>query len=157
MPARNLGATVCYIKLKTLLDGKKQCIPLKPLPTTSLVAGIQRILLRPGKINEFNMWREAVDAVGLEPPLTEDNWPGCDNRNYRLHDMFDGWCWRCICAGLEQRQGGEFGIKDVEFIELEQCFVSLPLGLVLMINIDWYVSHITLNHIAQCLHSGSTA
>ncbi|KAI0819258.1 hypothetical protein BC628DRAFT_1333482, partial [Trametes gibbosa] len=134
------GCDGLFYKLKTLSDGKKQRIPLKPLPTASLIAGVQRILLRPNKIAEFDQWREAADsdAPGPEPPLTEDDWPGWNDHSFRLHDMFDGWRWRNIRAGLERRQGGEFGVEDVEVIELEQRFVSLPLGLVLIINIDWY-------------------
>lgn len=135
------GCTGLFYKLKTGVDGKKHRVPIKPLSTTSLKAALQRIMLRPGKVKEFNGWRTTPeDEAGPKPPLTQDDWAGSNDPSYRLFDMFDGWRWRAIHAGLERRKGGRWGIEDAEVLEFAQRFVALPNGLVLMFNIDWCVS-----------------
>ena len=48
-----------------------------------------------------------------------------------------------IQAGLERRRGGKWTIQDVDVHELHQRFVSLPLGLVWQMNIDWYINSLT--------------
>jgi len=54
-----------------------------------------------------------------------------------MQDVYDGWGWRAIQAGLECQRGGTWTIHDVDVHALHQWFVSLPLGLVWQMNIDW--------------------
>jgi hypothetical protein len=63
-----------------------------------------------------------------------------------MMDIYDGWGWRAIQAGLERRRGGEWTIRDVDVRNLHQRFVSLPLGLVWQMNIDWYVKFTLMFH-----------
>ena len=56
-------------------------------------------------------------------------------------DMMDGWGWHAIQAGLQRRRGGRWEVEDVDVNELNQRFVSLPNGLILQFNLDWYVIH----------------
>jgi hypothetical protein len=54
-----------------------------------------------------------------------------------MTDIYDGWGWRAIQAGLERRRGGPWTVQDIWVTELDQRFVSLPCGLVWQMNIDW--------------------
>jgi len=54
-------------------------------------------------------------------------------------DIYDGWGWQAIQAGLEWWQGGAWTIQDVDVWNLHQRFVSLPLGLVWQMNLNWYM------------------
>ncbi|OJT11592.1 hypothetical protein TRAPUB_11901 [Trametes pubescens] len=124
---------------KILAGGKCPRRPLKPFPTSSLEHNVQRILMRPGKVNELNAWREGeYDEPGVKPPLNQDDWLGSDNPDFRMFDIYDGWGWNAIQAGLQRRRGGKWEIEDVDIHELFQRFVALPMGLVIMINIDWF-------------------
>ncbi|OSC97862.1 hypothetical protein PYCCODRAFT_1428192 [Trametes coccinea BRFM310] len=97
------GCDGAFFKVKTASDSQKYRVLIKPLPTTSLFSEIQRILLRPGKHAELNKWRcgedDAPDAV---PPVPQEEWQGSLDPLFRMFDMFDGWAWHAICAGLEQ-------------------------------------------------------
>ncbi|KAJ3014376.1 hypothetical protein NUW54_g1323 [Trametes sanguinea] len=105
-----------FYEVKTSTNGKQYRMPLEPLPTTSLIAALQRILLRPGKVSELGHWRkEHKDDAGPVPPRPQEEWPG-----------------------LQHRKGGKWGFEDITASELLQRFVALPMGLVLMFNIDWF-------------------
>ncbi|CDO76806.1 hypothetical protein BN946_scf185033.g3 [Trametes cinnabarina] len=133
------GCTGKFYDVKTTVDGRKHRIPLKPLPTTSLIAAVQRMLMRPGKVDELNVWRVGPDdKSGPSPPVSQEEWPGTGNDTFRMNDLWDGWGWRAVQAGLERRKGGQWGFEDVAAFEHLQHFVALPLGLILMFNIDWF-------------------
>lgn len=57
-----------------------------------------------------------------------------------MKDVMDGWVWRTIQAGLERRRTGKWEVKDVDVRNVHQQFVALPNGLILQMNIDWYVN-----------------
>ncbi|KAI9065736.1 hypothetical protein FKP32DRAFT_1610486 [Trametes sanguinea] len=133
------GCTGRFYDVKTSVDGKRYRMPLKPLPTTSLITSLQRFLLRPGKVKELNAWRTGLgDEAGPVPCIPQEEWPGAESESFRMFDIFDGWGWRAVQAGLERRKGGKWGFEDVTTLEIMQRFVALPLGLVLMFNIDWF-------------------
>ncbi|CDO70032.1 hypothetical protein BN946_scf184597.g6 [Trametes cinnabarina] len=95
-----------FYEVKTSTDGKRYHMPLKPLPTTALIAALQQVLLRPGDINQLGLWREEPeDNAEPVPSLPQEEWPGTDNGSFRLFDIFDGWGWQAIQAGLERRKG----------------------------------------------------
>ena len=54
-----------------------------------------------------------------------------------MQDIYDGWGWHMIQAGLECQQGGPWGIQDAMVTEVAQWFVALPCSLLWQINIDW--------------------
>ncbi|KAH9855660.1 hypothetical protein C2E23DRAFT_693171, partial [Lenzites betulinus] len=133
------GCSGALYTSKKLSNGKISRTPTKPLPTSSLEHNIQRMLLRPGKIDDFNAWRQGEDdQPGHKPPVSQDDWPGSLDEDYRMYDMHDGWGWNAIQGGLQRRRGGEWEVEDVDIHEREQRFVALPCGLVIIINIDWY-------------------
>ncbi len=133
------GCSGTLYDIKTLSDGKKRRRPTRILPTTSLKQELQRILLRPGKPAELNAWRQEHDEAGRKGPISQEDWPGSHDPNYRMEDMFDGWGWNAVKAGLQRRRGGRWEVEDVDVDDLQQRFVALPMGLILMFNIDWCV------------------
>ncbi|KAI0691885.1 hypothetical protein C8T65DRAFT_538235, partial [Cerioporus squamosus] len=132
------GCSGTLYDVKTLSDGKKRRRPTRILPTTSLKQELQRILLRPGKPTELNAWRQEHDKPGHKGPIPQEDWPGSHDPNFRMQDMFDGWGWNAVMAGLQRRRGGRWEVEDVDVDDLQQRFVALPMGLILMFNIDWY-------------------
>lgn len=122
---------------KRLSSGQIKRTPVKILPTMPLIPAIQRIFLHPGKVEELQQWRQDNDQPERISPLANRGWDAFPDLDFRMHDIYDGWGWRAIQAGLERRKGGKWGIKDVDVRQLNQRFTSLPCGLVFMFNIDW--------------------
>ncbi|KAJ3002591.1 hypothetical protein NUW54_g5766 [Trametes sanguinea] len=124
---------------KRYSDGKTRRVPVKVLATTSPKAAIQRLLMRPGKLAELNhWWTRPDDEAGHKAAVSIEDWAGSLDDDYRMFDMHDGWGWNAIRAGLKRRQGGPWGVIDVDVQELNQRFVALPNGLVLIFNLDWF-------------------
>ncbi|KAI9063735.1 hypothetical protein FKP32DRAFT_1571273 [Trametes sanguinea] len=124
---------------KRYSNGKTRRVPAKVLATTSPLSSIQRLMLRPGKHAELNHWRSGqADEPGHKPPINVEDWAGSMDEEHRLFDMHDGWGWNAIRAGIQRRQGGAWGVTDVDVKELNQRFVALPNGLVLIFNLDWF-------------------
>lgn len=121
------------------LSGQIKRVPMKIMPVTPLIPQIQRILLREGKVEELQHWRRPGDEPGLAPPVPADEWHVDPDRP--LTDISDGSGWREVRAGLQRQCTGEPGwhLEDADVLNLNQRFVSLKLGLMLIINIDWYV------------------
>ncbi|OSD03378.1 hypothetical protein PYCCODRAFT_1365629 [Trametes coccinea BRFM310] len=133
------GCSGTLYEKKLYSDGKRRRVPVKVLSATSIKQSIQRMVLRPGKLAELNSWRSKVDdEPGAKPPLTFEEWAGSTDGNHRLYDMHDGWAWTSLRAGLERRQGGRWSIEDVDVHDVNQRFVALPNGLILIFNIDWF-------------------
>ncbi|KAI0761013.1 hypothetical protein BD413DRAFT_495917 [Trametes elegans] len=133
------GCNGILYSTKTHAGGKHHRTPTKLFPTSSLEYNIQRMLMRPGKMLEFNTWRQGEDnKAGIKLPVNEEDWTGAEDPDFQLFDIYDGWGWNAIQAGLQRCRGGKWEVEDVDVEELCQWFVALPLGLVLMINIDWF-------------------
>lgn len=122
--------------LKRTANGKEKRVPLRVVPYVFPHTVIKRMMLRPGKFNLLQHWRGVGDQPRVLPPA---NRRGFENDATVMRDIYDGWGWRAIQAGLRRRQGGRWGIEDVDYRELDQRFVSLPCGLVWQMNIDWWV------------------
>lgn len=71
------------------------------------------------------------------PPIRLTGYTAFEDKLQPLRDIHDGWGWRSVQAGLERQIQGSGSIEDVDVMNLDQRFVALPLGLMLMINIDW--------------------
>lgn len=138
--------------IKRLSDGSYKRTPVKILPTCNIDDMIQRFALRPGKYEEWQMWRGDGDEPQEISPLEDDcAFEGWEDR--RMVDMTDGWDWRTLKWGLERRivstADSYWGVDDVCVLGFEdeegdhypQRFVSLPCGLVLVLNIDWCSIH----------------
>lgn len=118
---------------------------MKILPYARLILAIQQIMLQPGKWNDFQHWHGQSDdgpedSLAVVPPLTFQDWLSSWLDGKPMAQIHDSWAWRAIQAGLERRNGGRWGMEDVCVNTVAQQFVSLPCGLVIAINIDWYVN-----------------
>lgn len=139
----------CEGLLYTVTTTTKGCMkrtPTKLLPVSRLVPALQRILRRPGKYQELQQWRRDGDQPQLNiPPIIIEGMGVFQDPSVPLRDISDGWGWRAVQAGLDRRRGdGPWKIEDVDVHEINQRHVSLPLGLMFMVNIDWYVRLIPL-------------
>ena len=122
------------------VNNKIKRVPLKVIPYCSLIPQYQRLLLRPGKFEELQQWRKYEDDIpGNIPPDRATGMDAFPDGDFVMCDIHDGYGWRAAQAGLHRRRGGPWGIEDVDVHELDQRFVALPNGLLVMINIDWYV------------------
>lgn len=131
------GCSGTLFTTKRLSKGEIKRTPLKILPYVPLQKAVQHILMRPGKFDQLQHWRGPADAPGIEPPLSTRGIEAFGDPERPMTDIYDGWGWRAIQAGLERRRGGPWTIRDVDVNNLLQRFVSLPLGLVWQMNIDW--------------------
>ncbi|KIK44122.1 hypothetical protein CY34DRAFT_54623, partial [Suillus luteus UH-Slu-Lm8-n1] len=123
---------------KRLADGTLKRTPIKIVPYVPPERALQRFLLRPGKWDQFQHWRGPEDQPGHVPPIRGRGYDSFPDPSKPMRDIYDGYGWRMIEAGLERRRGGRWEIEDVDVHELHQRFVSLPCGLVWQINIDWF-------------------
>lgn len=131
------GCAGILYTIKQLSKGEMKRTPIKILPYVSLQKAVQHILMRPGKFDQLQHWRGPADAPGIEPPLSTPGIEAFEDPEWPMTDIYDGWGWRAIQAGLERRRGGPWTIQDVDVNNLLQRFVSLPLRLVWQMNIDW--------------------
>jgi len=104
-----------------------------------LSAAIQRVLMQPSKYDEFQHWRGPGDEPGEVPPSTYEDWKLDWPEDKPMEDIYDGWGGRAVEAGLKRQKGGNWGIEDTKTHNISQCFVSLKCGLLVALNIDWYI------------------
>jgi hypothetical protein len=123
--------------------------PTKLFPHISLEKALQRILLIPGKYDEFQHWRGRGDEPGPAEPIPFEDSAVCADSEHTMHDIYDGWGWRAIESGLQRRMNDDFSVDDVTPRNIHQRFVSLPCGLVLIMNIDWYAK-LLFAHLTFC-------
>lgn len=124
---------------KRLSDNSLKRTPVKVLSYVDPRKAIQRMLLRPGKLEQLQSWRSPGDDPQRIPPTTATGINAFTDASRRMNDIHDGYGWRMIQAGLKRQNGGKWEMEDVDVKNLNQRFVSLPCGLVWQINIDWYV------------------
>ncbi|KAG2130249.1 hypothetical protein DEU56DRAFT_757923 [Suillus clintonianus] len=123
---------------KRLSDGTTKRTPTKIVPYVPPEHALQQFLLRPGKWEQLQHWRGPGDEPSQVPPIPGRGFDSFRDPSKPMKDIYDGYGWRAIQAGLERRRGGRWEIQDVDVHELHQRFVSLPCGLVWQIDIDWF-------------------
>lgn len=123
---------------ESLKDGQRKRTPTKILPYASLSGYIRRMLLRPGKAKELQSWRGVGDEAGATRPQSFEEWQRLHPADQPLYDIHDGSAWRAVQAGLE-RKIDYTGCRayDTDTGARSLRFVSLPLGLLLTMNLDW--------------------
>ena len=125
--------------VKRTARGAEKRTPTKIMPYNSIKDSIARLLRRPGIWEKCQLWRKNGDHGPSEPMTTEeyDESLGMDDV---LNDIHDGYGWRSIPAFLERRWDPyRRDVEDVNmFAGRPRRFVSLPCGLLVAINIDWY-------------------
>ncbi|KAJ7746169.1 hypothetical protein DFH07DRAFT_963042 [Mycena maculata] len=123
---------------KRLASGREKRTPTKIMPFFPPNIAIQRMMRRPAKYEECNHWRKENDH-GPAPPISLEDWLANTDMDLPLGDIHDGWRWRNIPAFLKREwDERRRNLKDVPLFKSPPRFVSLPCGLLLTINIDWY-------------------
>jgi hypothetical protein len=124
-------------------SGKSKHKPTKVLPYVAPCRAIQHWLLRPGKYQELQQWRQDGDEPRQVPATHAQGENAFADPSYPMHDMHDAWGWCTICAGLQHvyYDNGQLRVLNDNVHNLQQRFVSFPCGLVWHINLDWYVIH----------------
>ncbi|KIK79981.1 hypothetical protein PAXRUDRAFT_159868 [Paxillus rubicundulus Ve08.2h10] len=89
--------TIFHTK-QTTTGGLKQ-IPKKVMPSSSLKLALAKLLSHPGKWEELQHWRKEGDHEPA-PPITQEQWYGQKNIEDPLEDIYDGWMWCSVCAGM---------------------------------------------------------
>jgi hypothetical protein len=90
------------------------------------------------KVAQWQHWRGVGDEPGVRPPTTLQGFDAYPDPDKLLHNVTDAWGWQAIQASLEHRRNGCWEVSDISVLEKAQQFVTLPNGLVLQMNIDWY-------------------
>jgi hypothetical protein len=133
------GCSAAIFWLKRLSSKSQKRIPYKVMPVASFTAALARLLMRPGKWEELQQWRKARDHEPA-PPITREEWYAEKDVSEPLTDIYDGWMWRSLRTGIvRQWDSKNLKVNDIDVQKLNQRFVSLKCGLVVHINIDWYV------------------
>jgi hypothetical protein len=122
---------------KQTLTGDDKRVPVRILPECPIDYFIQRMLMRAGKWEELGLWK-GVDDHAAALPMTKEEWEASRSRDAPLYSIHDGWRWRSLAAGMQRIWDADSeDWQDVDVKNLRRRFVSLPCGLVLMVNIDW--------------------
>ncbi|KAI0261421.1 hypothetical protein BC834DRAFT_959728 [Gloeopeniophorella convolvens] len=137
---------------KRLRDGTLKRTPKKLLSYVSPISAIRLMLSRPGKYEQLQHWRTHDDAPGHVAPSQDREDEVMLRRHTPMRDIYDGWGWRAIQAGLERRRTNQWNVEDVDVHELQQRFVSLPCGLVFQLNLDWFQSVKNSTHSTGALY-----
>ncbi|KAJ7051311.1 hypothetical protein C8F01DRAFT_1222141 [Mycena amicta] len=119
-------------------NGTEKRTPTLTMPFAPPEKVIERMCLRPGKVQQWQHWRRPDDTVGICAPSTLQGMEAFDDPDKPMQDITDGWGWRAIQGGLERRRNGKWEVKDVDVKNLNQRFVAFPNGLVAQINVDWF-------------------
>ncbi|KAL1698081.1 hypothetical protein EV121DRAFT_218728 [Schizophyllum commune] len=123
---------------KRMTDGKEKRTPGLTVPFVRPSMAIARMCLQPGKVAQWQQWRGAGDEPGVIPPSAAQGYDAFPDPDKPMTDVSDGWAWRSVKAGLQRRRSGTWEVQDVDVHNVNQRFVSLPNGLLLQINIDWF-------------------
>ena len=83
---------------------------MKILPYVLLKKAIQHLLMQPDKYQQLQEWRGTGDAPGIVVPFTETGYGTFEDPSKPLTDIYDGWGWQAIQAGLERRRSGPWTI-----------------------------------------------
>jgi hypothetical protein len=133
------GCSAALFRLKRMSSKTQKRIPYKVMPVASFKAALERLLMRPAKWEELQHWRKDGDQEPA-PPITREEWYAEKDVNEPLTDIYDGWMWRSLRTGMvRQWDSKKLKVNDIDVNKLNQRFVSLECGLIVHINIDWYV------------------
>ncbi|QRW07944.1 Transposase family tnp2 [Ceratobasidium sp. AG-Ba] len=136
----NEGCTGVLFAPKKLASGQVRRVSHITYPFASPIAWIRHILSLPGMSELMQHWRSGIeDTTGMKPPVTSEDWMRDLNPHKPMGDLYDGWGWRSIRAGLERRTNPRTGtVGDESPFQPPVRFTSLPFGLSLTLNTDWF-------------------
>lgn len=123
---------------KILSTGATKRVSTRTFPFASLISWIRRMLARDRIAKLLQSWRTPNDRQ-LGPLISPDAWYEGVDPNKPLEDISHGHGWRSRPAGIHQVIDDVRGIiSDENLLEPPIRFSSLPYGLSLSMNVDWY-------------------
>ncbi|KAF7304950.1 hypothetical protein MKEN_01209400 [Mycena kentingensis (nom. inval.)] len=139
--ASTLDGAHCGEELYTVkkLTKRAKRVPKLIMPFFPPDLALKRMLARPGKYEECQHWRRDDDHEQA-PPISRQQWVTETDPTTPLRDIHDGWRWRNVPAHVERQwDAAHKRVLDIVPENLEPIrFVSLPCGLLLTINLDWF-------------------
>ncbi|QRV88195.1 UvrD/REP helicase [Ceratobasidium sp. AG-Ba] len=135
----NEGCTGVLFTLRKLALGQVRRASHMTYPFASPIAWIRHILSLPGMSELMQHWRSGIDDTeGIKAPIKSEDWMRNLNPHKPMGDLYDGWGWRSIRAGLERKTNLRTGsTRDESPFQPPVRFTSLPVGLSLTLNTDW--------------------
>ncbi|QRV85925.1 Transposase family tnp2 [Ceratobasidium sp. AG-Ba] len=126
--------------VRDLASGSRRRVPNLTYPYASPVAWLKHMLNLPGMSELIQTWRNNADNDWeLSEPISSEEWMQNLDPNRPIGDISEGWGWRSTLAGLERRYNPQVGIAaDENVLDRPIRFVSLPFGLSLTMNTDWF-------------------
>jgi hypothetical protein len=136
---------------KRLSNGSEKRTPMKIMPYVFLKKAVQHLLSCPRKYEQLQHWRDpGTDDPRPAKPFAIQGYNVFLDPKVPMTDIYDGWGWQAIQAGLERRRGGKWTIQDVDVHELHQHFVSLSFCRGFMISLTPLIgSRLLTNHHIQ--------
>ncbi|QRV74708.1 Transposase family Tnp2 protein [Ceratobasidium sp. AG-Ba] len=135
----NEGCAGTLFVMRKLASGGQRRVSNQTYPFASPIAWIQHLLSLPGISELLQVWRGDADKEGPSPPIPCEEWIQRIDINKSIGDIHEGWGWRSTKAGLERYRHPVTGdIIDESPLNPPVRFVSLPYGLSLSLNTDWF-------------------
>ncbi|QRV72064.1 Transposase family Tnp2 protein [Ceratobasidium sp. AG-Ba] len=136
----NEGCLGILFVMRKLASGGQRKVSTVTYPFASPIAWIRHLLTLPGMSELLQVWRsDQADKEELTSPVPSEEWIQHLDVNKPISDIHEGWGWRSIEAGLERRRNAVTGdIVDESPLNPSVRFVSLPYGLSLSLNTDWF-------------------
>ncbi|QRW11426.1 Transposase family tnp2 [Ceratobasidium sp. AG-Ba] len=126
--------------VRRLASGSQRRVLTVTYPFALSIAWLRHMLSLPGMAELMQHWRtEDGDNEWLQPPVLNKTWMQNMKPNKPIGDMCDGWGWRSNEAGLERYVDPRTGnVIDKSTLDPPVRFVSLPFGILLSLNTDWF-------------------
>lgn len=136
----NNGCPGILFTERRLASGSMRRISCLTYPFASPIAWLRHMLLLSGIFELLQNWREDEDDVNHTAPITPEEWMDNIDLLRSLCNMCTGHGWCSTMAGLEHTFDPDTGIvHDWSPLDPPRRFSSLPLGISLSMNTDWYV------------------
>ncbi|KAF8604451.1 hypothetical protein BDV93DRAFT_440933, partial [Ceratobasidium sp. AG-I] len=146
----NAGCNTSLFITKHLASGLQRRISHLTYPFASPISRLQQVLGLPGKAELMQSWRQNEDdKEELTEPVLGEEWMRTLDRGKSMGDISNGWGWRSTYAGLEQCVDPATGnVWDESTLpeERQVRFVSLPFGISLTLNTDWFCATMEGNY-----------
>ncbi|QRW08719.1 Transposase family tnp2 [Ceratobasidium sp. AG-Ba] len=124
-----------------LSTGKTQRKPVRTFPYASLTSWLRRMLAQDGLAKLTQAWRKPHDQRP-GPPISKEEWARNVDGTQPLEDITDGFGWRARAAGVNRIIDPNTGTAtDQNMVDPPLRFSSLPFGLSLSMNVDWFQSN----------------
>ncbi|QRV73450.1 Transposase family tnp2 [Ceratobasidium sp. AG-Ba] len=140
----NLGCEGVLFIVRRLASGVQRRVSNLTYPFASPIAWLNHMLCIPGMSDLIQTWRKDLEIDGdddwdISAPISSDTWMRNLDMDRPIGDISEGWGWRSTSAGLERRLDPETrNVADVDVLDPPVRFVSLPFGISLSMNTDWF-------------------